>query len=236
MSKISVAIPTYDANGAGAGFLEQSFRRFVDQTFNDFEIVVSDNSDGTDNIKNVCKNWENTLDIRYVEHLGNKKSPSENTNNAIKNCNGEIIKVLCGDDFLYDENSLKNIVDNFDPDEMWFFTSYVHSTNMSDFYRYYVPFMNSRIYMVNTLGTPSALSLRRSCFDKIPWDLFDKNMRFCYDCDAYYRLYLAFGNPKVINDIGMVNYIHGESITNNIMDEEIKKEEQYILRKYGFIE
>lgn len=236
MPYLSIAIPTYDANGNGAKLLEKSFQKFSEQTYKDFEIVVSDNSNGTFDIRDMCDKWENTLNIYYVEHLGNKNSPSANTNNAIKNCGGEIIKILCGDDFLYNENSLQHIVDNFQEEVMWMFTSYIHSKNLIDFYRNYTPYMNDQIYVVNTLGTPSALTINRKCFEKIPWDLFDKNLRFCYDCDAYYRLFLEFGMPKTIPEICMINYIHEESITSNIMGEEIKKEELYILKKYGFIE
>jgi len=234
--KLTIAIPTYDVNGLGAGMLEESFMKMKKQTFKDFNVIVSDNSDEISNIKNVCKKLSSDLNIKYYEHRGNKYSPSENTNNAIIKSDGELIKILCGDDLLYDKDSLQIIVDNFDKSTNWLFTSYVHSKNKLDYYRYYVPHMNDNIYIVNTLGTPSALTIRNKKNDKIDINnLFDKNLRYCYDCDAYYRLYKAFGNPKIIPNIGMINYIHDNSITSHTTGDMIKNEEEYILKKHGII-
>ena len=234
--KITIAIPTYDMNGLGARMLEESFVKIERQFFKNSDVVVSDNSKGIYNIKSVCERWKSRLDIKYYEHKGNKDSPSENTNNAIRKSNGELIKILCGDDLLYDGNSLKIIVDNFDENTNWLFTSYVHSKNKSDYYRYYTPYINDNIYIVNILGTPSALTIRNNKGNLIDIDnLFDKNLNYCYDCEAYYRLYKVFGNPKIIKEIGMVNYIHDNSITSHITNNIIKKEEAYILKKHGFI-
>lgn len=236
MSRISIAIPTYNANGAGALMLEESFTKIKEQSFKDFNVIVSDNSESSySDIRLVCNKWNYKLPIRYYNHMGRKDSPSENTNNAIRKCDGELIKILCGDDLLYDNNSLQIISDSFDDDINWLFTSYVHSKNKIEYYRYYTPYMNDDIFIVNTLGTPSALTIRnRNDIIDIK-NLFDRNLNYCYDCDGYWRLYKAYGSPKVLNSVGMINYVHENSVTSHTTEEMIKKEEDYILKKYGFI-
>jgi hypothetical protein len=237
MPRISIAIPTYSANGTGALMLEESFIKIKEQSFKDFNVIVSDNSESSySDIRLVCNKWQSKLSIKYYEHTGRKDSPSENTNNAIKMSDGELIKILCGDDLLYDKNSLQIIVDNFDDNTNWLFTSYVHSKNKIEYYRYYTPYMNDNIFIVNTLGTPSALTIRnkRDIIDIN--NLFDRNLRFCYDCEGYYRLYKVYGNPKVINDIGMINYVHDNSVTSHTTEEMIRMEEDYILKNMDLLD
>ena len=101
MSKFfSVAIPTYEMNGKGVEYLNFSLSMLKRQSFQDFEVVISDNSKD-DNIKILCEKWSNYLDIKYFNNDINKlDNPSANINNAMKNCTGDYIKILFLDDFL----------------------------------------------------------------------------------------------------------------------------------------
>jgi hypothetical protein len=94
-----------------------------------------------------------------------------------------------------------------------------------------MPMMNPQIYVVNTIGTSSCLTIKN--VKDMP--LFDRNIDYCYDCDWYYRFQKMYGDPKTISDVTMVNYLWGNSVTSKTTPEMIQKEEQYILRKYGFI-
>ena len=49
---LSIAIPSYEAKGFGVSYLEKNFNILLNQTFQDFEVVISDNSKD-DNILNL---------------------------------------------------------------------------------------------------------------------------------------------------------------------------------------
>jgi len=59
MSRITVAIPTHEMEG-GPDFLEHSFGILKEQTFKDFDVVVSDNSEN-DEIELVCLSGRSAL-------------------------------------------------------------------------------------------------------------------------------------------------------------------------------
>ena len=97
---ISIAIPTYEMNGRGPGFIEQSLNYISRQTYTDLEVVISDHS-LNDEIKNICENFK-SLDINYIKNETDRGSSSANLNNAIRNTKYDIIKFLMQDEFLYD--------------------------------------------------------------------------------------------------------------------------------------
>ena len=70
---ISVIIPTYEMGGVGNDFLKKSLYYLSNQTFKEFEVVISDHSVSKD-IEEICKDCKN-LDIRYI------KNPNPITNN-----------------------------------------------------------------------------------------------------------------------------------------------------------
>ena len=81
--KISIVIPIHDMQG-GANFLWESINALMEQSFQDFEIVI---------VK--------------------EGKMAENTNAGIKRARGELIKILYLDDRLAHKDALKDIVENF---------------------------------------------------------------------------------------------------------------------------
>lgn len=84
--KLSIVIPIHDMKG-GAEFLWRSVNAFMEQSFQDFEIVIT-----------------------------KQGKMAENTNAGIKRARGELIKVLYLDDRLAHKDALKEIVENFKGD------------------------------------------------------------------------------------------------------------------------
>jgi glycosyltransferase involved in cell wall biosynthesis len=226
--KISIAIPCYEISGLGAKILEYSFFKLENQTFRDFDIIISDNS--LDNeIKKLCKKWNLTsgLDIKYYK---NKiRGAAVNTDSAIKKADGEFVKVLCQDDLLFDEHSLEIINNNLDENTIWLFSAYVHSYDRLNCFKYHLPSINPWIAIQNTLGTPSALTIKN--LKDLPE--LDNNLTYCYDCAWYYELNKLYGNPKIIEDITMINVLWEKSLSSNVTNELINKENNYIINKYG---
>src|SRR3990167_7102617 len=120
---ISICIPTYEMHGGALKMLTRSFDMLKKQTFKDFEVVVSDNSED-DVVKNLCASPEyKMLNINYFKNP--RKGLAQNSNEAIKNAKGEIIKILYMDDYLANENSLQKILDNFT--DHWLITACEHA-------------------------------------------------------------------------------------------------------------
>jgi glycosyltransferase involved in cell wall biosynthesis len=227
MNKISIAIPCYDKQGEGKEVLEYSFNQMKIQNFKDFEIIVSDDSEN-DNIKNLCEIWQSFLDIKYYKNQF-KKGASSNTNHTISKCSSEIIKLLCQDDYLLNEDSLQIIYDHFDNNTNWLFTEYIHTRDRKQFYRWHIPFMSEHIELINTLGTPSGLTIRNNSNNP----KFDENLKYYYDCVFYKEMFDIYGQPKIVPFITMVNFIWSNSITSNLSSEEYNQEINYVRRKYA---
>ena len=224
--RMSVAIPCYEIDGKGYELIEKNLSILSIQTFKDFEVIISDQS--LDNkIKDVCSNWSNRLDIKYFKD-SNRGSCPANTNNALRNCSGDIIKILFQDDYLSSLNSLQIISDSFDEDTIWLASAYVHTKDNTNFFNYHLPTMNDKIYVVNTIGTPSCITIRNK--DKI---YLDEDLHVFCDCEYYKRIYDKFGMPKIISTVTMVNFIWDGQLTNSdFVNSKIDKERLKVIYKY----
>ncbi|GEM_PF-984938 len=226
---LSVCIPTYDMNGLGHIFLKESFDILTKQTFKDFDVVVSDYSK-TDLVKKLCVEYQDWLDINYFKNLDATGGMSANTNNAIRHATGKILKILFQDDFLYDEKSLQTTVENFNlTKDHWLVSACEHSKDGKTFFRPFYPKYNPKIHLGNnTISSPSVLTIK----NENPL-LFDVNLKWLTDCDYYKRCYERFGEPKILNQITVVNRIGAHQITHTEANEVVRqKEYEYILKKH----
>lgn len=210
--KLSIALPTH-----GMEDRDYFFRRCLDslwrQTFQDFEIVVTDNSDD-DIIKEICEYYK--TGIRYYRNPDQGMAP--NTNAAIKWSKGEIVKVLYMDDYLAHEDVLEMIVNKFKGG--WLISGSDNNSN---------PKWTEDIHLGNNkLGSPSALAFENK--DPI---LFEESLTWLLDCDVYKRLYDRYGEPTIMHGkhIGIGEGLH--QATYLISDERKGLEHKYLINKYG---
>ncbi len=223
MKKISVCIPTYEMNGAGKYVLKRNLDILLKQTFTNFEVVISDNSEN-DEIKHLCDNDDyKTLNIKYFKNP--RKGMAQNTNEAIKNAKGEIIKILYMDDYLAGNDSLQKIKDNFKG--YWMVTGCEHDDGTRKYNPHY-PKYNKYIYLgKNTIGSPSVLSIKNENML-----LFDEKMTWLLDCDYYKRLHDKYGNPSILNEINVVIGTSKNQITHILPSKTKRKELFYMAKKY----
>ena len=226
----SVAIPAWGIKGKGVEYLEHSFNIIAQQTFRDFEVVVSDHSED-DDIKDLCKSWNSMMDIRYVKNDIGRGKIAPNMNSAIRNCSGTFIKMLFQDDFLYDVDSLQIIADSIaeNQDKNWFITACVHTDDCVTMYDRMTPYYHDHIYAgINTISCPTVLTVRND--SKLP--IFDESLNWLVDVEYYKRLYDMYGDPIVIDIVCAVNR-NAEVRTTNMMTEKQKQEEiSRVIRRY----
>jgi glycosyltransferase involved in cell wall biosynthesis len=226
---ISIAMPTYESFGRGTEFLEFQFQKFRDQTYKDFEVVISDHSKDN-NIENLCKKYDSILNINYARNEENRGNFTDNTNRAMKRCKGDIIKILFQDDFLWDEYSLEKINEAFDENTNWLVTSCEHTHDGVNFHRRHDPRYSEDIYTGNnTIGNPSVLSIRRNK-DML---FFDARMLWTVDVDYYKRLYDKFGAPTILNDITVVIRLWDKQLTHLIPPQMKQREVALSIEKHG---
>ena len=229
--KISIAIPCYEMKPYGDIFLDFSLEKIYYQTYKNINVVVSDHSKD-DSIKNVCDKWSGKIDIKYIRKRYNTECPSDNLNVAMSNCDGDYIKILFQDDYLYNAVSIQKTVDaiNANPDVKWFASTSEHSNDGITCYRRLTPRWNDDMWCGhNSISSPSVITLKN---DK---DLlfFDHSLVWLMDCDYYQNCYNNFGLPVFIDEITVVNRTWQNQLTNVLSDEKKNSEFEIVNRKYG---
>ncbi|MDD2935323.1 MAG: glycosyltransferase [Candidatus Pacebacteria bacterium] len=228
MKFLSICIPTYEMKGLGSSFLEHSFKILVNQTFKDFDVVISDHSE-TNEIRDLCDKYKNRLNIKYFKNKEKRGNSSSNINNAIRKADGKLIKILFQDDFLYNKNSLQRIIDSFELEkDNWLVTACIHTNDGINFYRPFYPKYHDKIHLKkNTISSPSVLTIKNQQPLK-----FDENLLWYMDTDYYKRCYEKFGEPKILNEVNVVNRAGLHQMTHSLINEKRKKIEYiYCLKK-----
>ncbi len=182
--KVSVCVPAHFGMENYDFFMERLVASLDRQTFRDFELVIT--------------------------HVGTMPM---NSNAAIKQATGEIIKVLYMDDYLYDENALQHLVDNWNGG--WAVSGCVHDDGSTLMNPHFPKWSTDILSGINTLGSPSVLA-----FENDYPLLFDERMSWMLDLDLYCRLFERYGEPNLINYIDVGIGIHSGQMTQKLTDEE----------------
>lgn len=207
--------------GNESQFLYRNLKSIREQTFQDLEVVVSDNSD-TPNLKHVCGLFPE-LTIHHA--FETKKGASLNTNVAIQRSQGEIIKFLFMDDFFAHPKALERIAESFTGG--WLATGCNHY-NGTETYRDHYAQYNPLIFTgFNTIGAPSVVAVENNK----PL-LFDSALAWLFDCDYYTRLYDRYGAPTILDDINVTIGVGEHQATSWLSDTIKNTEEKYLRKRY----
>ena len=185
-SKVSVVVPTYNR----AYRLEETLRSVVNQTYQDFELIVVDDG-STDDTSKVMQSFP---DAQYVS-LKKNYGVSRARNIGITCAKGNYICFLDSDD-LWDEKKLQVQVqwmeENPDcqvcyTDEVWIRGGVrvnpmnKHRKYSGDIFRYCLPLC---------IVSPSSAMLRGVIFDDI--GNFDESLPVCEDYDLWLRIAMKY--------------------------------------------
>jgi glycosyltransferase involved in cell wall biosynthesis len=232
MNKISICVPVYEMkNGQSPLFLTEYFESLLHQTYNNFDIVVSDQSD-SERLRAICQDYQKTLDIKYYVNNGSIKNAAANVNFATKHATGDIIKLLYMDDFFVTNHALEKINHAFNTNPgQWLICGFTHcNEDKSTCFDTRLPsYPNKYVNGDNTTGNPSTYAVRRESL--IP---MDENLLWVVDGEYFYRSYHYYGDPIIINDILVCFREHTSSAFRDPNLNRLEREERlYCTEKYN---
>ena len=214
--------------------LEKNLNSIKIQTFNNYNIIITDETNNND-IHNFVLKYNKINNLPIYFYKSPKKGWSNNHNNGLKYCQSNLIKILHYDNYFYNENSLLEIVNEFKKNKNinWLVTSYLHNKN-DIICNLNNPYYNTNILSgLNTIGDPSCLTFKNENII-----FFDTNLTWFVDCEYYYRLYNLYGDPHILNTPNIVVRHHDKQTTHSCENnlELINYEKNYIKIIYNYSE
>lgn len=225
--KFSIVIPTYEYNGLATKLLDKLLESIIQQTFQDFEIIVVDHS-SNDVIENYIINYLN-LKIKYLKNNIGRGNSSINMNVGINNSNGEYIKIMHMDDWFCNSKTLELINDaiNLNPDKKWGGVGFNHYyENSQTTARPILPYIDSNIRTL--IGCPSVSFFIN---DKELPNFFDENLIIINDSDMHIRLGKKYGEPILINEFCVTVRMSDDQVSNLVSHEKHTNEINYYKTK-----
>ena len=214
MPEISVCIPTYEYKGEGVKYLSELFDSLETQTFQDFDIVISDHSIDTE-IMNFCRDSDYNFEVTYIQNPNGRGYQAPNTNCALENATGRILKLIYQDDIFVDDKALEKIKSAFDSTKCkWLFHGFTHTTNGNETHRDCVPkWTDMMLQGRNLLGSPSCIAMLNEC--KM---YMDENIKLLIDTELYHRMRMEHGMPTFLADVLIANREHDNRMSASGID------------------
>jgi len=209
MCKISIAIPAYIKDSSQIYFLKEAFDSILEQTFSDYEVVLSDHSSIKD-IEDLCEDYMQRIKIVYLKNFYGRGIPTENANHAMKYCSGEYIKILHCDDFFVDSYALEKIVNVLDKsNKSWLVNGFTHTYDGKTFFNEKIPQYPDHLLLGNNLlGGPSNVTIKNNCNV-----YFDTNITMGIDVEWYHQLRMKYGMPYIIEDILLASRLRDDRVS-----------------------
>ncbi|MBZ5856366.1 glycosyltransferase family 2 protein [Flavihumibacter profundi] len=205
---ISICIPAYQR----INYLERLLRSIEQQTFRDFEIIVTD--DSPDNSVALMVDKYHHLNIRYKKNEVALGTPA-NWNSGIKQCRGEWIKLIHDDDWFSSPDSLQIFADHTKMGKKFIFSAYANhfEDGKTPVEQKFLPDSWARkilrepmtLLAYNVIGPPSVIMVHRSITE-----LYDEALKWRVDMEYYVRLLNMLNGYEYINDV-LVNVGVSES-------------------------
>lgn len=186
MPFFSICIPAYKRSD----LLKRLLQSISEQAFRDFEVIVTDDSPD-DSVKKICSQFHSCFELRYFKNDPSLGTP-ENWNAAIRQANGQWIKIMHDDDWLADSDALndfKAIIDgNSGVSFVFAASTIVHENGQTEHFE--TSLFSERLLVAdpanlfhrNFIGPPSVIAYKA---DKSLE--YDQRMKWLVDVDFYFR-------------------------------------------------
>jgi len=224
---VSVVIPTYNR----AGLLGRAVQSVLNQTFQDFEIIIVDDG-STDKTEEVVKSFKNEL-TRYIRHEKNRGANAAR-NTGIKAARGEYVAFQdSGDEWLPQklEKQMK-VFENASPDVGVVYTGFWRIIGDKKTYEPSSKVakkegdIHSILLYENFIDTPTSV-VRKACFRKV--GMFDERLPRLQEWELWIRI-SKFYRFKFIDGPLVNTYLHPDSISLN--QEATIRARKFILEKH----
>ena len=203
---ISICIPTYK----NVDYLQRLLQSIIIQTFNDYEIVVTDNSPDN-SVEQLVKEYEKKLPIRYYKNHP-PTNMGENFNRVIQKGNGTWIKMMHDDDWFASPGSLQKFAEAAQKTSKQFIFSAcnnIYSPSGKEQNEFLNPQKKEmleedpmNLFYLNVIGHPSTIMHRKD--DAV---LYDPQFSWVVDVDFYMRYLLKYPGfeylPEMLVNIGI---------------------------------
>ena len=230
MPKVSICVPTYN----NVKDTERLISSVMEQTYEDYEIIITDDSDN-DNIEKLIQKLSDER-IRYVHNV-NKLGHIFNWNAAIEKAEGDYIKIMFSDDWFTYPQSLEEFVGMLDshPEADLAFSNSMQVSGKESYKRkvseIFIPRLKEdwrNIFLGNEIGAPSDTIYRRNGIK------FDEKSNWASDLELYMQIlqknpHFAWTDRPLVS-IGM----HEEQYTHTFdeKDERIFNDYLFMYQKY----
>lgn len=227
--KISVVVPTFNR----ANLLVELFECLLEQTFSDFEVIISDDG-SNDNTKEVVNQYSSKLNILYI-YNENWGGPARPRNLGIKSANSDWICFLDSDDLWRKEKleeMYKIIVnDNYDIIYHAFCCRIGSKSNIigKPLTISFISMFGKLLYEGNHFVN-SSLCIRKEKLNQVGYLSEDKNIIGVEDYDLLLKLAKEKAKFYYINKVLGEYRLNDDNISQNI-DSQISKIE-IVLSKY----
>ncbi len=234
MATISICIPAYKRTE----FLKRLLDSIAVQTYTDYDVIVSDDSPANE-VEILCNLYAKKMSLRYYKNIPALGTP-QNWNEAIRQADGNWIKLMHDDDWFSRKDSLREFANaiNAAPECDFIFSAY--NNVYEDTGKTEPVFMNNfrkrkmlenpvTLIAKNVIGPPSVVMHRNN-----KQHLYDKNVKWVVDMDLYIR-YLQTARPYYINEALINVGVNKEQVTQYTfgVPEVHLKENFYLLNKVG---
>ena len=230
--KISVIIPTYNQ---AQNLLPRAIKSVLNQTFNDFELIIVDDS-STDNTEEVVKKFKKREKrIKYFKHLINSGGPSEGRNTGIKNSKGKYIAFLDADDEWLPEKLEKQLElfeQSKNPKLGFVGCNLLIIDEIQNKILEYKMSRHKNIFKAllvkDCIGVPSNMLILKNVFEKI--GLFNVDLIVTQDWEMWLRIAQKY-DFDLVNKSLTKYYYHSQSLSHTLAFKG-PEEFQYIFEKY----
>lgn len=219
--KVSICIPTYNQ----VLYLKKLLDSIANQTFKDFEIVITDDSPD-DAVLNLIKSYQFGSKIKYFKN-SSRLGPPKNWNESIRQASGQYIKIMHHDDWFTYNDSLEQFVQMMDSNpesDLAFSSVLVHNDfdgsqrlhNVSEDKIEKLKYEPTSIFFSNLIGPPSAI-----IFKKIINQYFDEELKWIVDIDFFIKillknnLFVNVSKPLITSTIGAKHNVTHECTNNS---------------------
>lgn len=230
---VSICIPAYKQTK----FLKRLLDSIAEQTYTNFEVVVTDDTPGNE-VKDLVELYTGKYVINYFKNTTALGSPA-NWNRSIELAKGDVIKIMHHDDWFNLPDSLGKFVLAIEKEDADFVFCASEILDVKEnTVRYNSPDANfveeikktpDALFNNNLIGAPSAVIFKRKINE-----LFDVNLKYLVDVDFYMRLLKKSSKIEFIKEPLIVNTSNNdEQVTASSINKEVQVGEYcYLYNKH----